>query len=81
MGLQKSRTGGKWCQLKGKLAGRGTVAALGHPKGTAMQDEPLENLIRVFHEDCGGIAVGPLNDLHCAECGKALELRVVEREL
>ena len=39
----------------------------------------LENMVRVFHEDCGGIAVGEPDDLHCAECGKLLELAVVEK--
>jgi hypothetical protein len=32
----------------------------------------LEEHARLFHAGCGGIVVGPLDDLVCAECGKPM---------
>jgi len=43
--------------------------------------ERVENAIQLFHMEhgCGGIAVGTIQDLHCAECGKPVEIQVVEK--
>lgn len=32
----------------------------------------LEDHVRMFHAACGGIVVGPLDDLVCAECGEQM---------
>lgn len=38
----------------------------------------LEKLIMVFHEGCGGLVTGPINNLVCSECGKHVILHVSE---
>lgn len=46
-----------------------------------MENVNLETLILVFHDDCGGLIIGPIDDLHCAECSQLMEIKAVDREL
>jgi hypothetical protein len=39
----------------------------------------LEDCVMMFHEGCGGIVIGEIGkELHCAECGRLMELIVSE---
>jgi hypothetical protein len=40
----------------------------------------LEDHVRMFHANCGGIVTGPLDDLECAECGKKMDAFVTSAE-
>jgi hypothetical protein len=40
----------------------------------------LEDHVRMFHANCGGIVTGPLDDLTCAECGQTMDAFVTSAE-
>jgi hypothetical protein len=40
----------------------------------------LEDHVRMFHAECGGIVVGPLDKLFCAECGEQMTAFVTSAE-
>jgi hypothetical protein len=40
----------------------------------------LQDYVRIFHADCGGIVIGPLDNLTCAECGQQMKLEAARAE-
>jgi|SRR4051812_17836822 hypothetical protein len=45
------------------------------PSGTPIYQTPprIEDYVKMFHEGCGGVVTGPLDNLVCAECGLQMD--------
>jgi hypothetical protein len=59
----------------------GLTAALRFFQGRREKGPPrLQDHVRIFHADCGGIVIGPLDNLTCAECGQGMKLEAARAE-
>lgn len=49
------------------------------PREGTGEPQGIEDIIRIFHKDCGGILTGSVHDPVCAECGAVMDIVLVPR--
>jgi hypothetical protein len=74
----KSITAGEW-RLRADGYAELVITEL-PPAGGEPAQPRLQDHVRIFHAECGGIVIGPLDNLTCAECGQAMTAFITAAE-
>jgi hypothetical protein len=71
----KSVNAGKWRLCTDGRAEFITALPGLEARATPIYERPprIEDYVQMFHEDCGGIVIGPRDNLVCAECGLQID--------